>query len=180
MAKKNPENNRNWRAGVAKRTLLFGLFVSFVCVAAAIGAVPGNSGGLASSGAIRRRSEGGKRQKKCGMKTRLAHGDVHQQKRHTASKLRCVSHLVNAPPLWLSPQGKTHTHTWQLSAGNYKNHSQNRFQNGKDNCFWTKSDCLKVSKRVTQTKVWIPESVQMWFWGEWLKKKIFLRQSCLN
>lgn len=42
--------------------LLFVLFVSFVCVAE-IGPVPGNSGGSASSGAIRGRSEGGKRQK---------------------------------------------------------------------------------------------------------------------
>lgn len=86
---------------LAKRTLLFGFFRVFcVCVAAAIGAVPGNSGGLASSGAIRRRSEGGTRQKKCGMKTRLAHADVHQQKKGTRHrKLRCVSHLVNAPPL---------------------------------------------------------------------------------
>lgn len=54
----------------------------FVRVAAEIGPVPGNSGGLEYSGTIHGRSEGQKWQKGCGIKTRLAHGgDIHQQKR---------------------------------------------------------------------------------------------------
>lgn len=88
-------------------TLLFVLLVSFVCVAAEIGPVPGNSGSLASSGAICGCAEGEKRQKKCGMKTRLAPGDIHQQRDrncnvYLVTLYRCDCHIEAQ---------NTHTHT---------------------------------------------------------------------